>query len=142
MNRFRVAAIVMLALALASCSGTAEGLASATGKVVRDGQPAARALLFFHRQSGEPAPPPCAAGVIPLTTTGDNGTFTVESASLRGTPVVAAAHDKLEPIPLRHLEGPVRRFRQAPAQRGPERSGDPRGLAPVTRFPDPGPSIY
>ncbi len=58
MIRFRVAVIVVpaLALTLASCGGTAEGLASVSGKVVCDGQPAAGAILYFHRQPGEPAP--------------------------------------------------------------------------------------
>ncbi len=60
MIRFRVAVIVVpaLALTLASCGGTAEGLAPVTGKVVCDGQPAAGAILLFHRQPGEPAPRP------------------------------------------------------------------------------------
>ncbi len=84
MIRSRVAAVVVpaLALALPSCGGTAEGLAPVTGKVVCDGQPAAGAVVVFHRQAGEPAPPPSAAGVIPSATVGDDGSFTVESASL------------------------------------------------------------
>ncbi len=84
MIRSRVAVIVLpaLALMLSSCGGTAEGLASATGKVVCDGQPAAGAILYFHRQPGEPAPPPSAAGVIPSAVVSDDGSFVVESASL------------------------------------------------------------
>jgi hypothetical protein len=84
MVRSRIALIVVpiMALALASCSGTAEGLAPVTGKVVCDGQPAAGAILLFHRQSGEPAPPASAAGVIPSAIVRDDGSFTVESAAL------------------------------------------------------------
>ena len=84
MIRFRVAVIVMpvLALTLASCSGTGEGLTSVTGKVVCDGQPAAGAILLFHRQAGEPAPPPSVAGIIPSATVGDDGSFIVETAAL------------------------------------------------------------
>ncbi len=82
MKRSRVAAIVMPILALASCAGTGEGLAPVTGKVVCDGQPAAGAILFFHRQPGEPAVPPAAAGVIPSATVLDDGSFIVESAGL------------------------------------------------------------
>jgi hypothetical protein len=84
MMRSRVAVVVVpaLALVLPSCGGTAEGLAPVTGKVVCDGQPAAGAILFFHRQTGEPAPPPSAAGVIPSATVRDDGSFTVESAAL------------------------------------------------------------
>jgi hypothetical protein len=47
MIRSWAAAIMMaiLAIALASCGGTAEGLAPVTGKVVVNGQPAAGAVL-------------------------------------------------------------------------------------------------
>jgi hypothetical protein len=84
MIRWRVGVIMMpaLALTLASCGGTAEGLSPVTGKVVCDGQPAAGAILLFHRQAGEPAPPPSTAGVIPSATVRDDGSFSVESASL------------------------------------------------------------
>jgi hypothetical protein len=71
-----------LALALASCGGTGEGLAPLTGKVVCDGQPAAGAILLFHRQPGEPAPPAAAAGVIPSAIVHDDGYFAVESGDL------------------------------------------------------------
>ena len=58
MIRSRILVIVAAALALmlTSCGGTAEGLEPVTGKVVCDGQPAAGAILFFHRQPGQPAP--------------------------------------------------------------------------------------
>jgi hypothetical protein len=72
----------MLALTLASCGGTGEGLAPVTGKVVCDGQPAAGAIVLFHRQPGEPAPPAAAAGVIPSATVNDDGLFAVESGGL------------------------------------------------------------
>jgi prepilin-type processing-associated H-X9-DG protein len=62
-----------LALTLGACGGAAEGLSSVTGKIVCDGQPAAGAVLLFHRQAGEPAPPPSAAGVIPSATVRDDG---------------------------------------------------------------------
>jgi hypothetical protein len=85
MMRSRVAAILIAipALVLASCTGTAEGLASVTGKVVCDGQPAAGAILLFHRQSGEPAPPRALADVIPSATVREDGYFSVESGTLR-----------------------------------------------------------
>jgi hypothetical protein len=53
-----------------------------TGKVVCDGQPAAGAVLSFHRQAGGPAPPPSAAGIIPSATARADGSFTVESGPL------------------------------------------------------------
>ena len=84
MFRSRVIVVVVpaLALTLASCGGTAEGLAPVTGKVVCDGQPAAGAILFFHRQAGEPAPPPSSAGVVPSAIVRDDGSYTVESTAL------------------------------------------------------------
>jgi hypothetical protein len=80
-RRILVVAMPIVALTLPSCGGTAEGLAPVTGKVVCDGQPAAGAVLVFHRQRGEPAPP-TAAGVIPSATVRDDGSFTVESGPL------------------------------------------------------------
>jgi hypothetical protein len=65
-----------------SCGGTAEGLSSATGKVLCDGQPAAGAVLTFHRQAGGDAPPADAAAIIPTATVQDDGGFTVESHPL------------------------------------------------------------
>jgi hypothetical protein len=84
MGRFRFSQILVpaLALALASCSGTAEGLVAVKGKLVCDGQPASGAVLFFHRQGGEDSPSPKAAGVIPSATVGTDGSFWVESAAL------------------------------------------------------------
>jgi hypothetical protein len=84
MLRSRIALIVVpvTALAISSCDGTTEGLAPVTGKVVCNGQPAAGAILFFHRQSGGPAPPTSVAGVIPSAIVREDGAFTVESASL------------------------------------------------------------
>jgi hypothetical protein len=84
MMRLRVAAIVLptMALLLASCSSTVEGLAPVKGKVVCDGQPASGAILLFHRQAGEPPLPPAVAGVIPSAIVGDDGSFSVESAAL------------------------------------------------------------
>jgi hypothetical protein len=69
-------------MVMASCGGTGEGLSSVTGKIVCDGQPAAGAILLFHRQPGEPAPPTAAAGVIPSATVNADGYFAVESGGL------------------------------------------------------------
>jgi hypothetical protein len=173
-SRVAVVVVPALALVLPSCGGTAEGLAPVTGEVVCDGQPAAGAILFFHRQTGEPAPPQSAAGVIPSATVRDDESFTVNGAApgrgaapgkynvliqrpetgdtaaaggtaktarVRGKQVVAAKHDKLDPVPADRLKGRHADSAEAPAQGRPDRSGDPQGLAQVTRFPDRNPSI-
>lgn len=82
--RSQVMAVVIpiFALALSSCTGAGEGLAPVQGKVVCDGQPAAGAIVLFHRQPGEPAVPPAAAGIIPSATVNEDGFFTVESGGL------------------------------------------------------------
>jgi hypothetical protein len=72
-------AVAALAWSCISCSGTAEGLSSVSGKVVCSGQPAAGAVLVFHRESGQDAAPANAASVIPSAVAGDDGSFTVES---------------------------------------------------------------
>ena len=84
MTRTRYLVILMpaLACALSSCSGTGEGLVAVSGKVVCDGEPAAGAILFFHRVGKEPGPAPPAANVIPSATVGSDGAFSVESAAL------------------------------------------------------------
>jgi hypothetical protein len=84
MKRSRLAASLVptLAMMVVSCGGTGEGLAPVTGKVICDGQPAAGAILLLHRQPGEPAPPPAAAGVIPSAIVNDDGSFTVDSGGL------------------------------------------------------------
>ena len=80
---FSLIVLVGLALVLPSCSGTGEGLVPVSGKLVCDGQPAAGAILLFHRVSSAPAPAAkAAAGVIPSATVGSDGTFSVESAAL------------------------------------------------------------
>ena len=77
MTRTRYLVILMpaLACALSSCSGTGEGLVAVSGKVVCDGEPAAGAILFFHRVGKEPGPAPPAANVIPSATVGSDGSL-------------------------------------------------------------------
>jgi hypothetical protein len=65
-----------------SCGGPAQGLLAASGKVLCNGQPAAGAVLSFHRKPGEAPPPPGAAGIIPTAVVQDDGSFTVESHPL------------------------------------------------------------
>jgi hypothetical protein len=81
-SRLAATLIPALAMAIVSCGGTGEGLAPVTGKVLCDGQPAAGAIVLFHRQPGEPAPPLAAAGVIPSAIVSGDGSFTVDSAGL------------------------------------------------------------
>jgi hypothetical protein len=78
----RVAAVAVLAMTCVSCGGAAAGLASVTGTVICGGQPAAGAVLSFHRQAGEPAAPRGAAGIIPTASVDEDGHFTVESLPL------------------------------------------------------------
>jgi hypothetical protein len=75
-------AVAALAYSCISCSGTAEGLSSVTGKVFCGGQPAAGAVLVFHRESGGDAAPAHAANTIPSAVAGEDGSFTVESQPL------------------------------------------------------------
>jgi hypothetical protein len=72
-------AVAALAWSCVSCSGPAEGLSSVIGKVLCNGQPAAGAVLFFHRESGGEAAPANVASAIPSAIVGDDGTFMVES---------------------------------------------------------------
>jgi hypothetical protein len=72
-------AIAALAWLCVSCSGTAEGLSPAYGKILCNGQPAAGAVLVFHRERGGEGVPANVASVIPSAVAGDDGSFTVES---------------------------------------------------------------
>ncbi len=65
-----------------SCNGTGEGLSDVTGKVMCNGQPAAGAVLVFHRQAGAEAPPASASAMIPSATVQEDGSFRVESHPL------------------------------------------------------------
>jgi hypothetical protein len=76
------AAVAALAWSCVSCTGTAEGLSSVSGKVLCNGQPAAGAVLFFHRETGGDAAPVNAANIIPTAVAGDDGRFTVDSQPL------------------------------------------------------------
>jgi hypothetical protein len=73
---------VVLGFSCLSCNGTAPGLATATGKVISGGKPAAGAVLAFHRQPGGSPPPANAAGIIPSARVQEDGTFAVESYPL------------------------------------------------------------
>ena len=73
---------VALAASNLSCNGTGEGLSAVSGKVLCNGQPAAGAVLTFHRQAGGDAPSSDAAAVIPTATAREDGGFTVESHPL------------------------------------------------------------
>jgi hypothetical protein len=79
---FAAATVAMLGVLCVSCGGTAQGLASASGKVVCNGEPAAGAFLVFHRLSGGEAPPADAANIIPSAIVGADGGYTVESQPL------------------------------------------------------------
>ncbi len=72
-------AVAVLAWSCVSCTGTAEGLSSVRGKILCNGQPAAGAVLLFHRESGGEAAPANVASVIPSAVASDDGNFTVES---------------------------------------------------------------
>jgi hypothetical protein len=71
--------LVLLACLNLSCARKVEGLASATGKVTSQGQPAAGAVLTFHRQPGGSPPPASVAQISPSANTREDGSFTVES---------------------------------------------------------------
>jgi hypothetical protein len=79
---FAGTAVAALCFLCISCGGTAQGLSAVSGKVVCNGQPAKGAVLHFHRQPGEPSPPPGAATIIPSAIVRDDGSFTVESQPL------------------------------------------------------------
>ena len=79
---FGIAAVSALGSLCVSCGGTAPGLSSVSGKVICNGQPATGAVLNFHRQAGQPAPPPEASKIIPTAIVGEDGSFTVESQPL------------------------------------------------------------
>jgi hypothetical protein len=51
-----------------------------SGKVLCDGQPAAGAILYLHRQAGGEAPPANVTAIIPSAVVREDGTFTMESA--------------------------------------------------------------
>jgi hypothetical protein len=78
---FVTTAVAALGSLCVSCGGPAQGLSAVRGKVVCNGQPAAGAVLSFHLQPGEAAPPG-AAGIIPSAIVQDDGSFTVESHPL------------------------------------------------------------
>jgi hypothetical protein len=75
-------AVAALAWSCVSCSGTAEGLSPVRGKVLCNGQPAAGAVLLFHRESEGEALPASVASAIPSAIANDDGSFTVESQPL------------------------------------------------------------
>ncbi len=79
---FAVAAVAALGIMCVSCGGTAAGLSSVSGKLVCNGQPAAGAVLSFHRQAGEPPPPEAAKTLIPQAVVQNDGSFTVETQPL------------------------------------------------------------
>jgi hypothetical protein len=76
------ASAVALGLMCVSCGRTGAGLSSVSGKVMCNGQPAAGAMLYFHRQPGGPTPPRGAAEIIPFATVAADGSFAVESQPL------------------------------------------------------------
>jgi hypothetical protein len=76
------AAIAALAGSCVSCTGTAEGLSPVSGKVLCNGQPAAGAVLVFHRETGGDTQAATTANIIPSAVAGDDGSFTVESQPL------------------------------------------------------------
>ena len=97
MNRCLRAVLVITALACSSisCQGTVEGLSSVGGKVLCNGEPAAGAVLVFHRRDGASSLTSNTSQVIPTAVVQDDGTFAVESAplgygALPGTYVVLA----------------------------------------------------
>ena len=79
---FAAMAMTILGMMSLSCGGTAVGLSAVSGKVLCNGEPAAGAVLSFHRQAGEAAPPPTASVIIPSATVQDDGSFVVDSHPL------------------------------------------------------------
>ncbi len=79
---FAATAVAALGSMCVSCGGPAAGLSAVSGKVVCNGQPAAGAVLSFHRKAGEPPPPQAAANKIPSAVVRDDGSFTVETPPL------------------------------------------------------------
>jgi hypothetical protein len=58
--------------------GSPAGLVSVSGKVLYHGEPAAGAVVYFHRQ----AEPGAAAGAIPYGIVEDDGTYSLETEGL------------------------------------------------------------
>lgn len=79
---FAATAVATLGSMCVSCGGPAAGLSAVSGKVVCNGQPAAGAVLSFHRQAGEPPPPQAAANLIPSAVVQNDGGFVVETHPL------------------------------------------------------------
>jgi hypothetical protein len=75
----KATAIAALAWSCVACTGTADGLSSVSGKILCNGQPAAGAVLVFHRESGGAAAPANVSSVIPSAVASDDGSFTVET---------------------------------------------------------------
>jgi hypothetical protein len=75
-------AVAALGYLCVSCEGTAPGLSSVTGKLVCNGQPAAGAVLSFHRQGGDTPAPKDSTQLIPSAVVKDDGSFTVETHPL------------------------------------------------------------
>jgi len=81
-REFAATALATLGSMCVSCGGPAAGLSAVSGKVVCTGQPAAGAVLSFHRKAGEPPPPQAAANLIPSAVVQDDGSFTVATHPL------------------------------------------------------------
>ena len=79
---FAATAAAALISICVSCGGPAAGLSAVSGKVVCNGQPAAGAVLSFHRQAGKPPPPQAAANLIPSAIVQNDGGFVVETHPL------------------------------------------------------------
>jgi hypothetical protein len=79
---FAATAVATFGSMCVSCGGPAAGLSAVSGKVVCNGQPAAGAVLSFHRQAGEPPPPQAAANLIPSAVVQNDGGFVVETHPL------------------------------------------------------------
>ena len=83
MNRCLRAVLVITALACSSisCQGTVEGLSSVGGKVLCNGEPAAGAVLVFHRRDGASSLTSNTSQVIPTAVVQDDGTFAVQKCA-------------------------------------------------------------
>jgi hypothetical protein len=98
-------ALTFLLATSSACTGPAPGLASVTGKVLCDGQPAGGAILYFQRQPGGDKLAPNLDGVVPSATVQDDGSFIVESppvgygAAPGKYAVVAQWPEKADPSP-------------------------------------------
>ncbi len=69
--------IVATAIGAGGC-GSPEGLVPVSGKILYRGEPAAGAVVFFHRQ----AEPGTASGPIPSGTVEDDGSFSLSTDGL------------------------------------------------------------